>query len=174
MAEAMKLTPTESVTIRKSEPEVLEVEGNYAPNGSAPPSHLHPAQDEHFEVLEGRMRAKVGGEEIDLAKGDELDIPRGTAHQMWNPGAEPARVRWQTSPAGRTEDWFRSVDALHREGKVGRNGMPGPLAFGVLLSEYDDVFRLAVGPGPLVQGAVSVLGVIGRARGYRAAAEESA
>jgi hypothetical protein len=93
---------------------------------------------------------------------------------MWNPGSEPARVRWQTRPRGRTEQWFRSVDALHREGKVGRNGMPGPLAFGALLSEYDDVLRLAVGPGPLVQGAITLLGALGRARGYRPAAEAGA
>jgi hypothetical protein len=75
-------------------------------------------------------------------------------------------VLWQTRPALRTEEWFRSIDALHREGRVGRNGMPGPLAFGALLSEYDDVFRLA-GPRPLVKAAVAVLGALGRARGYK-------
>jgi hypothetical protein len=46
--------------------------------------------------------------------------------------------------------------------------MPGPLAFGVLLSEYDDVFRLAVGPAPLLKPAIGLLGVLGRARGYSA------
>ena len=49
---------------------------------------------------------------------------------------------------------------------MGRNGMPGPLAFGALLSEYDDSFRLA-GPRLVVKGAVTVLGVLGRARGYK-------
>jgi hypothetical protein len=48
--------------------------------------------------------------------------------------------------------------------------MPGPLAFGALLSEYDDVFRLA-GPRPLVKGAVTVLGALGRLRGYEPGAE---
>jgi hypothetical protein len=45
--------------------------------------------------------------------------------------------------------------------------MPGPLAFGVLLSEYDGVFRLA-GPGLALRPLVGLLGLIGRARGYRA------
>jgi hypothetical protein len=45
--------------------------------------------------------------------------------------------------------------------------MPGPLAFGVLMKEYGDVFRLAVGPEPLMGPLVSVLGAVGRARGYR-------
>ena len=166
MAETLKLTPTESVTIRQSSPEVLEVEGSYGPGGKAPPAHYHPAQDERFEVLDGTLRAKVGGEQRDLGPGEMLDIPRGTPHQMWNPGDRPARVIWQTRPALRTDGWFRSIDALHREGRVGRNGMPGPLAFGALLSEYDDSFRLA-GPRLVVKGAVTVLGVLGRARGYK-------
>ena len=43
----------------------------------------------------------------------------------------------------------------------------GTLAFGVLLSEFSDVFRLA-GPQPLLRPALTLLGAIGRARGYRA------
>jgi mannose-6-phosphate isomerase-like protein (cupin superfamily) len=43
--------------------------------------------------------------------GDVLDIPRGTPHRMWNPGEQRARVLWQTRPALRTEEWFRSIDA---------------------------------------------------------------
>lgn len=89
---------------------------------------------------------------------------------MWNPGAEPVRAVWQTRPRGRTEEWFGAIDRLHREGRVGGNGMPGPLAFAVLLTEYDDVFRLAVPAQPLVRAALSGLAVVGRARGYAAGA----
>jgi mannose-6-phosphate isomerase-like protein (cupin superfamily) len=125
MVETLKLTPSESVTIKQSSPELLEVEGSYGPGGSPPPAHFHPAQDEHFEVLDGTMRAKVGGEERELGPGETLEIPRGTSHQMWNPGEQAARVVWQTRPALRTEEWFRSIDALHREGRVGARGCPG-------------------------------------------------
>ena len=45
----------------------------------------------------------MGDAERELTAGDELEIPRRTPHQMWNPNAEPARVAWTTSPAGRTE-----------------------------------------------------------------------
>jgi hypothetical protein len=45
--------------------------------------------------------------------------------------------------------------------------MPGPLAFGVLLTEYRDVFQLAAGPRPVVRGGLAFLGAIGRLRGYR-------
>jgi len=74
------------------------------------------------------------------------------------------------APRGSTERWFAAIDRLHREGHVGSNGMPGPLAFGVLLTEYDDVFRLAVPAEPLVRGPLAALSVVGRARGYDAKA----
>jgi hypothetical protein len=86
---------------------------------------------------------------------------------MWNPGDEPARAIWQTSPRGRTEEWFRALDGLQRSGRVGGNGMPGPLAMGVLLTHYRDVFRLSARPQALVRGLLAVLGALGRARGYR-------
>jgi quercetin dioxygenase-like cupin family protein len=166
MARTLKITPTESVTVRESGPEALEVEATYGEAGKPPPKHFHPGQDEHFEVLAGRLRVRAGDEDRTLQAGDEIDIPRGTVHQMWNPGPDEARVLWQTRPAGRTEEWFAAIDRLHREGKVGRNGMPGPLAFAALLTEYDDVFRLAAGPEPVVRGALAALAPLGRMRGY--------
>jgi mannose-6-phosphate isomerase-like protein (cupin superfamily) len=166
MEDTLKITPTESVKVVRSDAEVLEVEATYAAEGEAPPKHLHPSQDEHFEVLDGSLRVKVDGDERDLETGDTLDIPRGTAHQMWNPGFKEARVSWETRPAGRTEDWFRAIDRLYREDRVGSKGEPGPLAFAALLTEFDDVFQLAIGPRRVVQGALGLLAPFGRARGY--------
>ena len=166
----LKLTPSESVEIRNSTPEVLEVEATYrGATEKPPPSHYHPTQDEHFEVISGSIRARVGEDQRDLGPGETLDIPRGTPHQMWNPHAEPARVRWETRPRGRTERWFTAIDSLYRQGRVGSNGTPGPLAYGALLTEYDDVFRLAARPEPVVRGAIALLGLAGRVKGYRAA-----
>src|ERR1044072_6220401 len=137
MAEATyKLTPSESVTGRGSDAGVLEVEASYGPNGKPPPAHYHPDQDEHFEVLEGSLRTKVDGEERTLEQGDTLDIPKGTPHQMWNPSDDPAHVKWETRPAGRTEQWFGTIDALYEDGTVAAEDRASPLAFGVLLKEY--------------------------------------
>ena len=165
MAGTLKLTPHETLTIRRSEPEVLEVEAVYGPGGSPPPAHLHPSQDEHFEVLAGQIRARVDGEDRTLTAGDTIDIPRDTKHQMWNASSEEARVLWQTRPAGRTEEWFRGIGRLIRE-----NGdqMPGPAAFATVLTEYRDVFRLAVAPDPVLRPVVAALGAVGRLRGRRA------
>jgi quercetin dioxygenase-like cupin family protein len=166
MSDELRLTPNESVRIKSVTPEVLEVEATYGAEGKPPPKHWHPAQDEHFRVLEGTLRVRTPDEERVLGEGEQIDIPRGTVHQMWNSGEAPARVLWQTKPAGRTEGWFRSIDRLHREGRVGSNGMPGPLAFAVMLTEYDDVFRLDARPQPVVRGVLRALAPLGRLRGY--------
>jgi quercetin dioxygenase-like cupin family protein len=163
---SLTLTPKESVTIRTSTPELIEVEVTYGPGGERPPAHLHPEQDESFEVLSGTIGVRIDGEERSYGPGDAFEVPRGAVHQMWNPGKEPARAIWQTRPAGRTEEWFTALDALQRSGRVDAKGMPGPLAMGVLLTHYRDAFRLAARPRSLVRGALAVLSVAGRLRGY--------
>jgi quercetin dioxygenase-like cupin family protein len=162
----LNLTPTETVTVRSAAPDALEVEAVYGAGGSAPPRHYHPAQAERFEVLAGTINTRVAGDERILQAGDTLDIPAGAEHQMWNPGAVEARVLWRTSPAGRTLEWFQALDALQREGRVMKSGIPSPLAMSVLLTEYRDVFRLAVPAEPVVRVGLAALGVVGRARGY--------
>ena len=166
--ETLKLTPSESLTVRESTPEVLEVEALYAPGGEPPPAHYHPAHEERFEVLEGSVHARVDGGERVLRQGDTLTMPRRAVHQMWNPGSEPARVSWKSLPRGRTYEWFAAIDSLQRQGRVRKNGLPGPLAIAVLLTEYRDVIRPAVKPRPLVMAALVPLALIGRLRGYRA------
>jgi quercetin dioxygenase-like cupin family protein len=136
--EVLRLSPNSTLELRTSEPELLEVEATYEPGGGPPPMHLHPAQDEHFEVLQGTMRAVVGGEERTLEAGTRIDIPRETPHQMWNGGDATARVRWETRPGGRTEDFFREVDAVMPDD----GGMPDLEPMLELLQRYDDTFRL--------------------------------
>jgi quercetin dioxygenase-like cupin family protein len=167
VSDKLKITASETVTVRSSTERALEVEGEWAPAGKAPPKHFHPAQHEHFEVLAGNLTARVEGVERVLGPGDTIEIPSGAVHQLWNAGDVPARAVWRTSPGGRTEQWFRAIDALHRGGRVGADGMPGPLAFGVMLTEYRDVFRLA-GPDLITRPVLATLGAIGRARGYTA------
>src|SRR4051812_29490178 len=112
MSETLKLGPHDSLEIVSSDAEAFEVLATYRPGGSPPPAHFHPAQDERFEVLEGAVSVRVDGEERELPDGSAIEIGRGQVHQMWNPGTEPARVRWLTTPAGRTEQWFRTLDAF--------------------------------------------------------------
>ena len=118
-----------------STPEVLEVEASFGAGHGAPPSHLHPAQDEHFEVLEGKVKTVIDDVEGGYGEGDQFDVPAGTVHQMAGDG--PARVLWQVRPALRSAEFFeRLYDALD-------NGFPEGQSFETFLAEFSDEFRLA-------------------------------
>jgi hypothetical protein len=64
---------------------------------------------------------------------------------MWNADAETATALWRTRPAGRTAEWFRTIDRLGEEGKR-KPSLPG---LAKALIEYTDVFRLVIRPQPL-------------------------
>jgi quercetin dioxygenase-like cupin family protein len=154
--ELLHLGDHETLRVVRETPDELEVEGTWMPGGSPPPSHLHPAQDEFFEVHTGRLTAIVDGAERQLGPGDTLQIPPRTPHKMWNAGNETATASWRTRPAGRTADWFRTVDRL------GAGGTRKPPVRGLAkgLSEYSDVFRLVIRPEPLRPLADLVLRVV--------------
>jgi mannose-6-phosphate isomerase-like protein (cupin superfamily) len=142
--------------------ELLELEATYEPGSIEPLIHFHPRQDEHFEIVSGSIRARVGGEEHALGAGDHLDIPARTVHAMWNEGEGEAKVIWQTRPALRTEEFLRTVGALAREGKLSSKGPRNPLLGASLLHRFRHEFRLANLPR-LVQ-AISVPPLAGLAR----------
>jgi mannose-6-phosphate isomerase-like protein (cupin superfamily) len=113
--------------------ELLEMEARYPGTGFLPPEHLHPQQVEHFEVLEGSVRAVIGGEECRYATGEAFEIPAGTPHQMT--ADEPARMRWEVRPAMRTAEFFERLYAA-------AVGGPGGESIPDLLVEFSPEFRL--------------------------------
>jgi mannose-6-phosphate isomerase-like protein (cupin superfamily) len=157
--ELLHLTAAETVRVVSYTPDELEVEGTWGPDGSPPPAHLHPAQDEYFEVRSGHLTAVVGGTERSLGPGDTLEIPRRTPHKMWNAGGETATAVWRTRPAGRTAEWFRTIDQLNGGGSR-KPPLPG---MAKALTSHKDVFRLSIGPKLLLPFVNVVLRVIGLA-----------
>jgi mannose-6-phosphate isomerase-like protein (cupin superfamily) len=107
--ETIALGPHQTLRVVESNPDVLLLDARWEPGGNPPLTHLHPGQDERFEVLDGELTVRVGEDERVLAAGDTLEIPRGTAHAMWNAGAAPARASWRVTPALRTEEMFRTI-----------------------------------------------------------------
>src|SRR3954464_436494 len=94
-------------TDAETDGELLELEASYSGEAGMPPEHLHPKQAERFEVLEGRMRAIVDGEERLYEEGESFDVPPGTPHQMAAEG--PTRMRWEVNPALRTAEFFERL-----------------------------------------------------------------
>lgn len=64
-----------------------------------PPLHIHPQQDERFEVLEGQLTLHAGGTTRALFPGDVHVVVRGTPHRFENLGTGTARWRVTVEPA---------------------------------------------------------------------------
>ena len=126
----------------------------YLPGSPFPPEHLHPDQEEHFEVESGQLLFMIGGEQHLVGPGEVIDIPRGTPHRARNAStSRSAVVRWQTRPALRTGEFFRVAARVGH----GRSVLDSAL----LAHEYRDVFRLC-GPAsrlvPLLARLATLLG----------------
>ncbi len=104
----------------------LKLEVIIAPGATGPPEHIHPLQEERFEVLSGRVGARVEGEERTLQAGEALTVPAGARHTWWGAAEEETRVMVEAEPALETEGFFETVYGLARDGKIGANGQPHP------------------------------------------------
>jgi mannose-6-phosphate isomerase-like protein (cupin superfamily) len=47
-------------------------------------AHVHPYQTERFEILEGLVGLRIGGDEFAAGPGDVAVVPPGTPHRFWN------------------------------------------------------------------------------------------
>ena len=147
--------------------ELLEVESSYRAGGREPPPHYHPHQDEHFEVLDGTIAARIDGEERRLRPGETLDVPAGTVHSIWNGRDGEARLLWQVRPARKTEAFFETLWGLARDGKLNEKGVPNALQAAAMMREFDGEVRLAKPPRPVQRVVFGLLAPIARLRGYR-------
>jgi hypothetical protein len=79
--------------------------------------------------------------------------------------SQPARARWETRPAGRTEAWFTALAGLQGTRHVEASGRPKALPFASLAHAYRDTFRIAAGPAPFGRLAVAALAQLARLTG---------
>ncbi len=86
------------------------VEHTLAPHVLAGPLHYHSREDEYSYVLEGRLGALLGDQEVFAEAGDLVFKPRGQWHTFWNPGDTQTRILELITPA-RLEDLFRELGA---------------------------------------------------------------
>jgi quercetin dioxygenase-like cupin family protein len=118
-----RLTDHEVVRVREGSQQLLEAELFLEP-GRMPPSHRHPSQDERFQVIEGVLQVRIDGALFDVGPGEELEVPRGSAHSMGVSGDVPVRAVWLTRPALSTEAWWAALDAAGRRSASGRVPLP--------------------------------------------------
>src|SRR5436190_13115981 len=83
--------------------ELLQFDYFVPPHKETGSEHMHPRQEERFEVVKGRMRGRLDGEERTVDEGESVVMPAGARHFWWNDGDEEAQLLVDVRPALRTE-----------------------------------------------------------------------
>jgi quercetin dioxygenase-like cupin family protein len=144
--------------------ELLAVEFVVAPDGHVPGAHVHPVQEERFEVMSGTMRFRKGRETVLAGPGDILVVPPGTAHRFANAGEGPAVVRVEVRPALRMEQLWETTVALAQEGRTFPSGLPRPLDLALFMREFEQEVRAPFAPG-VIRVAMAPLAWLAARRG---------
>lgn len=97
--------------------------------------------------------------------GEEITIPAGARHAMWNAGAEPLVTRIELRPALRMEAFFEAIVTLERDGALPRSGPPNLLRVAPVLLAHES--WLAGPPIWLQRGLFGALAALARLLGHR-------
>jgi quercetin dioxygenase-like cupin family protein len=145
--------------------ELLEFDWCFSPGGSVAP-HVHPCQEEAFEILSGRAWFRVGRRRREAGPGERLAVAPGTVHSWGSAGEGDLWARIRIRPALRTEGIFDAMFGFAREGRVDRRGRPSPLQLALLLDEFRDELRMPWLPWPAQRALIAPLAAIARRRGH--------
>jgi quercetin dioxygenase-like cupin family protein len=146
--------------------EAVVIECFVKPSGAVAKPHVHPSQDERFEVLKGSLMLKLDGQELPAGPGDRILVPAGSKHQFWNAGDEEAHFVCEIRPALKFEQLIETMFSLAADGKTSRKGMPNPLRLAVIARHHFGDVRLPLIPHVLQRAALAMGAPLGKALGY--------
>jgi len=161
-------------TSRETNGEAVVIEAFVQPNGAVAAAHVHPAQEERFQVLRGSVGFRVGRKKIVAGPGERLTVPAGTPHTFWNAGDEEAHFVCEVRPALEFERLLETMFALAADGKTNRKGMPNPLRLAVIAHAHFDTVRLPFPPAWMQYVGLALGAPLGQLLGYQATYEPAA
>jgi mannose-6-phosphate isomerase-like protein (cupin superfamily) len=111
---------------------LIEIE--VAPGGGTPP-HYHKTYEEHFEVLEGELEVRVGGETRVLGPGEKASVPLNTRHNFRNPTGESTTFLVELRPG--SAGFEKALMAGYGLASDGKNPIRHPYYLAVILGWSD-------------------------------------
>jgi len=154
--------------------ERVVVETFVEPNGAVAAAHVHPAQEERFEVLAGEVEFRLGKRKLVAKPGDRVLVPAGTPHRFRNVGEETAHFVCEVTPALGFEQLIETMFSLAEDGNVNRKGMPNPLRLAVIAKHHFGDVQLPFPPAWLQRLGLALGAPLGRLVGYRPTYEPQA
>jgi quercetin dioxygenase-like cupin family protein len=162
----------ERITFRQTaadtDGELLAFDFELAADGQVPGMHVHPNQEERFEIVSGRMKFRKGLKKIEAGPGDVVTVEPGAVHKFENAGDEAAVMRVEVRPALKMEELFETAVSLAEEGRTTKKGMPKPLDMALFVREYRQEIQGPYAPAWIQRATLAPLAWIAGKRGHGA------
>lgn len=146
--------------------EALKMKFKVSPGGNVPVKHIHPNQNEHFEVISGTLKIECKNETSILSSGETKLIPQGTPHQWWN-NSENDLVEFIVTmePALNSDVFFEQLYGLANDDKTYEDGKPTFLQVMAMSNKYN--IYIAGPPVGLQKAMSTLIGGIAHMLGYK-------
>ena len=150
-------------TATMSDGELVSIDLELPPGGRVPAGlHIHPLQEERFEVVRGSMRFRKRRERIVAGPGDVVVVAPGVPHDFANAGDETALVRVDIRPALKMEQLFETAVALAEDGRTMLKGIPKPFDLALFTRAFEQEVQAAFPPRWLATARARAAGPAGR------------
>ena len=148
--------------------QLLQIDCISPPTDIKEPEHIHPLQENKFEIISGSCTFNIHGKE-QLARGGEgVTIPPKVPHHFWNSGDTEAHYMQEFRPALKIADFFDTFFALSRDGKLNEKGIPNFFHGSLIMLKHKDEIRATNPPWAVQYLTYVLLAPIGKLMGYRA------
>jgi mannose-6-phosphate isomerase-like protein (cupin superfamily) len=148
--------------------ELLQIECFSPASLEREPEHIHPFQENSFEIISGSCIFHIDGKEQVIGPGQSITIPAKVPHHFWNAGDTVAHYIQEFRPALKIDRFFETFFALARDGKLNKKGIPNFFHVSVIGLAYKDEIRLTNPPWALQNIIYKILSPFGKLMGYEA------
>jgi mannose-6-phosphate isomerase-like protein (cupin superfamily) len=138
----------------------------FAPGFAGPPVHVHPHQEESYEVLNGVLDVLIGGRWRELRPGESLTVPGGAPHTIRNLHAAELRAVNVHAPALEFPRYMAALHDLVHTGKVRALPPKDPRSMIYLSMLFTAHARTLTSVKP-PQRLMRILAFVGKRLGYK-------
>ena len=154
--------------------ERVVVETFVEPNGAVAAAHVHPPQEELFEILAGELEFRSARRRSSRSPATACSSRPGRRTGSGTSATRPPTSSARCRPALGFEQLIETMFSLAEDGKVNRKGMPNPLRLAVIARHHFGDVRLPFPPAWLQRLGLAFGAPLGRLLGYRPTYEPAA
>ena len=134
-----------------------------------PVLHIHPRQEERFQVTRGTVAFIMGKQRLVCGPGEGVAVPAGVPHTFCNAGDEEFEMFGEYRPGlpEQSHRFHAVYFALARAGLTDSKGMPSVWQIAVEMPLVSDHVHLATPPWLVQRAFLALIRPISRLLGYR-------